>query len=157
MAKHNPIKFGTIRLSKLSNKCENEPSLEKMNTNIFRFDKFFEPVAVVVVSHTRKNYFNWALSDWAIKANVWVLTFAPPPPLYIRHTRCVNTIICTSCYTRNWPEWSCCFQAQINFAFLSVITFHSVFPETQWLSHTYVITHSAIKHNPITPHSTESC
>ena len=26
MAKHNPIKFGSIRLS---NKCENEPSFEK--------------------------------------------------------------------------------------------------------------------------------
>ena len=38
---------------------------------------------MVVVSHTRKNYFNWALSDWAIKANVWVLTFAPPQlPVY---------------------------------------------------------------------------
>ena len=59
MAKHNPIKFGSIRLSKLSNKCDNEPSFEKMNTNIFRFDEFLEPV-VVVVSHARKNYFNWA-------------------------------------------------------------------------------------------------
>ena len=29
MAKHNSIKFGSIRLSKLSNKCENEPSFEK--------------------------------------------------------------------------------------------------------------------------------
>ena len=29
MAKHNPIKFDLIRLSKLSNKCENEPSFEK--------------------------------------------------------------------------------------------------------------------------------
>ena len=29
MAKHNPIKFDSIRLSKLSNKCENEPSFEK--------------------------------------------------------------------------------------------------------------------------------
>ena len=49
---------------------------------MFRFDKFFEPV--VVVSHTRKNYYNWALSDWAIKANVWVLTFAPPPCIYVQ-------------------------------------------------------------------------
>ena len=49
--------------------------LKKMNTNLFWFDKFLEPV--VVVSHTRKNYFDWALSDWAIKANVWVLTFGP--------------------------------------------------------------------------------
>ena len=48
---------------------------------MFRFDKFLEPV--VVVSHTRKNYFNWALSDRAIKANVWVLTFGPPC-IYIR-------------------------------------------------------------------------
>ena len=45
---------------------------------MFRFDKFLEPVQVVVVSHARKNYFIWALSDWAIKANVWVLTFGPP-------------------------------------------------------------------------------
>ena len=73
MAKHNPIKFDSIRLSKLSNKCENEPSYEK---NMFWFDKFLEPV--VVVSHTRKNYFDWALSDWAIKANVCKLTFGPP-------------------------------------------------------------------------------
>ena len=29
MAKHNSIKFGSIRLSKLSNKCENEPSFDK--------------------------------------------------------------------------------------------------------------------------------
>ena len=29
MAKHNSIKFGLVRLSKLSNKCENEPSFEK--------------------------------------------------------------------------------------------------------------------------------
>ena len=29
MAKHNSIKFGSVRLSKLSNKCENEPSFEK--------------------------------------------------------------------------------------------------------------------------------
>ena len=29
MAKHNPIKFDSIRLSKLSNKCENETSFEK--------------------------------------------------------------------------------------------------------------------------------
>ena len=29
MAKHNSIKFGSIRLSKLSNKCENELSFEK--------------------------------------------------------------------------------------------------------------------------------
>ena len=29
MARHNSIKFGSIRLSKLSNKCENEPSFEK--------------------------------------------------------------------------------------------------------------------------------
>ena len=42
---------------------------------MFWFDKFLEPV--VVVSHTEKNYFDWALSDWAIKANVWVLTFGP--------------------------------------------------------------------------------
>ena len=75
MAKHYSIKFGSIRLSELSNKCENEPSFEKMNTNMFRFDKFLEPV--VVVSHTRKSYFNWELSDRAIKANVWVLTFGP--------------------------------------------------------------------------------
>ena len=47
-----------------------------MNSNIFRFDKFLEPV--VIVSRTRKNYFNWALSDWAIKANVCPLTFGPP-------------------------------------------------------------------------------
>ena len=47
---------------------------------MFRFDKFLEPV--VVVSHTKKNYFNWAHSDWAIKAKVWVLTFAPPPPIF---------------------------------------------------------------------------
>ena len=75
MAKHNSIKFGSIWLSKLSNKCENEPSFEKMNTNMFQFVKFLEPV--VVISHTRKNYFNKALSDWANKANVWVLTFGP--------------------------------------------------------------------------------
>ena len=49
--------------------------LKKMNTNMFRFDKFLEPV--VVISHTRKNYFNKALSDLANKANVWVLTFGP--------------------------------------------------------------------------------
>ena len=42
---------------------------------MFWFDEFLEPV--VIVSHTRKNYFDWALSDWAIKANVWVLTFGP--------------------------------------------------------------------------------
>ena len=41
---------------------------KKMNSNIFRFDNFIEPV--VVVSYTRKNYFNWALSDWAIKVDV---------------------------------------------------------------------------------------
>jgi len=29
MAKHNSKKFSSIRLSKLSNKCKNEPSLEK--------------------------------------------------------------------------------------------------------------------------------
>ena len=29
MAKNNPIKFDSIQLSKLSNKCENEPSFEK--------------------------------------------------------------------------------------------------------------------------------
>ena len=40
---------------------------------MFRFDKFLEPVQVVVVSHARKNYFIWALSDC-----VWVLTFGPP-------------------------------------------------------------------------------
>ena len=43
---------------------------------MFWFDKFFEPV--VVVSHTRKNYFDWALSYWAIKANVCKLIFGPP-------------------------------------------------------------------------------
>ena len=51
---------------------------------MFLFDKFLEPVVVVLVSHTRKNYFDWALSDWAIKANVWVLTFGPLCILYIR-------------------------------------------------------------------------
>ena len=43
---------------------------------MFWFDKFLEPV--VVVSHTRKNYFDWALRGWAIKANVCKLTFGPP-------------------------------------------------------------------------------
>ena len=47
-----------------------------MKTNMFWFDKFFEPV--VVVSHTRKNYFDWVLSDWAIKPNLCKLTFGPP-------------------------------------------------------------------------------
>ena len=56
MAKHKAKTFGSIRLSKLLNKCENELSFEKMNTNIFRFDKFLEPV--VIVSHTIKNCFN---------------------------------------------------------------------------------------------------
>ena len=31
MAKHNPIIFGSIGLSKLSNKCENEPSFFFIN------------------------------------------------------------------------------------------------------------------------------
>ena len=61
--------------------------LKKMNTNMFRFDKFLKPV--MVVSHTRKNYFNWALSDLAIKANVWVLTFGPSPsPPCMKMTFC---------------------------------------------------------------------
>ena len=46
-----------------------------MNMNVFCFDKNLEPVVVVKIY----SYFNWALSDLAIKANVWVLTFAPPP------------------------------------------------------------------------------
>ena len=35
MAKHNPIKFGSIRLSKLSNKCKNEPSFDKNEHEYF--------------------------------------------------------------------------------------------------------------------------
>jgi len=35
MAEHNSIKFGSLRLSKLSNKCENEPSFEKKDEHKF--------------------------------------------------------------------------------------------------------------------------
>ena len=80
MAKHNSIKFGSVRLSKLSNKCENELSFEKHEHEYVSIWQIPWTNAMVVVSHTRKNYSFWALSDWAIKANVWVLTFAPPPP-----------------------------------------------------------------------------
>ena len=38
---------------------------------MFRFDKFLEPVQVVVVSHARKNYFILALSDWAMGTDFW--------------------------------------------------------------------------------------
>ena len=52
---------------------------KKKKLNIFRFDEYLEPVAVVVVSHTRNNYFNWALSDWAIKGQrLPALTIGPP-------------------------------------------------------------------------------
>jgi len=61
--------------------------LKKMNTNMFRFDKFLEPV--VVVSHTRKNYFNWALSDWAIRPTYgyWLLAH----PVYLSLTTTSTT------------------------------------------------------------------
>ena len=48
MAKHSPVKFGSIRLSKLSNKCENEPSFQKNVHKYVWFDKYLEQ------SHTRK-------------------------------------------------------------------------------------------------------
>ena len=49
---------------------------KKINTNIFRSDKFLKPV--VVVNHTGTNYFDRALSDWAIKVEVYKVTFVPP-------------------------------------------------------------------------------
>ena len=50
MAKHNPIKFDTIWLSKLLNKCENEPLFEK---------KEHEYISIWQISRTsggRKSY-----------------------------------------------------------------------------------------------------
>ena len=76
MAKHNPIKFNSIRLSKLSNKCENEPSFEKNEHEYFSIWQI--PRTSGGSKSNQKELFRlgtYTYSDWAIKANVWVLTF----------------------------------------------------------------------------------
>ena len=48
MAKHNSIKFDSIRLSKLSNKCEMNLHLKKMNTNMYLWMNNRTPEKVIL-------------------------------------------------------------------------------------------------------------
>ena len=59
-----------------------ESFLDSFGTNISKLTNCLFSgngrVVILIVSHTGKNYFDWAISDWAINANVCTLNFGPP-------------------------------------------------------------------------------
>ena len=83
MAKHNLIKFGSIRLSKLWNKCDIGTFIwKKMNTNMFRFNKFLEPVVTGGSKSYQKELFHLGTQWLSYKGQRMGSDFWPTLYLY---------------------------------------------------------------------------